>query len=101
MPTARPYMHGFANSSILLSVVSSALLLFFCFSDSKLFVILTTAPALSVIAGIIAIAVIAYELLRMRAVSTRSWAALALALSVYAFGDFVMKDYAGGYSIVQ
>ena len=100
-PTARPYVDGLANSSILLSVVSCALLLFFYFSDSKPFVILTTAPALGVIAGFIAIVVIGYESLKMRAVSTRIWAALALALSVYAFGDFVMKDYASGYSVLQ
>ena len=76
-------------------------MLFFYFNANKLFVILTTVPVLSLIAGFIAIAVIVYESLRMRGVSTRCWIALVLALSVYAFGQFVMTDYASGYSIVQ
>lgn len=77
------------------------LLLIFRFSAYKIFVILTTAPVLCVVAGFIAIAVIAYESLTSRAVSISSWVALVMAWSVYAFGQYVMTDYASGYSILQ
>jgi hypothetical protein len=54
------------------------------------------APALSIIAGFIAIAVIAYESLKMRMVSTRNWAALAFAITAYGVSDFVLIDSASG-----
>lgn len=101
MSTGQPIARSFANGSILLSTVSSVLSIFFYFSASKIFLILTTAPALSVFAGFIAIAVIAYESLKMRTVSTRSWAMLALAITAYGISDFVLTDYASGYSILQ
>jgi hypothetical protein len=74
---------------------------FLLFQRQQDSLILTTAPALSVFAGFIAIAVIAYESLKMRTVSTRSWAMLALAITAYGISDFVLTDYASGYSILQ
>ena len=101
MSIVRPNARSFANTSFLLSVVSGVGSLFFYLGAHKPFVILTTVPVLSVIAGIIAIAVIAYESLKMRTVATRSWAALALAFIAYWFSDFILIDYASGYSILQ
>ena len=75
-------------------MVSGALSLFFFVGDSKPFIVLTSASPLSIYAGIIAAAAIAYESLRFRTVSTTCLAAFALALATYAFGDFVIRDYA-------
>jgi uncharacterized membrane protein HdeD (DUF308 family) len=103
MPMIQLVARSLVYGSILLSVVSGTLSLFFYFSshDDKLFIILTTAPVLSVIAGFIAIAVLAYESLKMRAVPTRVWTALALAFAAYWWSDFVLIDYASGYSVLQ
>ncbi len=100
MSMLRPSARSFANISILLSVVSGTLSLFFYFGDRKLFIILTTAPALSVIAGFIALAVIAYESPKTRIISAAGWAALALAVSAFWLSDFVVIDYASGYFIL-
>ena len=103
MPMIQLVARSLVYGSILLSVVSGTLSLFFYFSadDDKFFIILTTAPVLSVIAGFIAIAVLAYESLKMRAVPTRVWTALAFAIAAYWWSDFVLIDYASGYSVLQ
>ena len=87
---------SFANISMACSLVSGLLSLFFLVGTSKPFVILTSATPIGAIAGLIAVAVIAYESFKHRTVSTRSWVALVLAFAVYAFGDFVIIDYASG-----
>ena len=96
MPKLRLSTQSFANLSMVLSIVSGALSLFFFVGDSKPFIVLTSAPPLSMIAGIIATAAIAYESIRRRTVSTRCVAAFALAVVAYSFSDFVIRDYANG-----
>ena len=69
--------------------------------DNKPFIVLTSAVPISMIAGLIATAAIAYESLKEGTVPVRCWGAFALAVAAYAFGDFVIRDYASGYSILQ
>ena len=83
------------------SIVSAALSLFFYVGDSKPFIILTSANPIAMVAGLIATAAIAYESIKVRTVSMSCLGAFALAVAVYAFGDFVIRDYASGYSVLQ
>jgi hypothetical protein len=94
MSILRPSAARFANISIVLSVVSGVLSFFFYVSASKPFIILTSAAPISIIAWFAAIAVIVYESLKRRTVSTRSMAAFVLAVAAYVFSDFVIIDYA-------
>lgn len=101
MPVVRPNAQSFAVLSIVLSVVSAALSLFFHLGTSKPFFILTSAAPTSVIAGLIATATIAYQSLRFRTVSRSGLTAFALAVASYTFANHVIRDYAAGYSILQ
>ncbi|MDJ0712446.1 MAG: hypothetical protein QNJ14_18820 [Woeseiaceae bacterium] len=96
MPVVRPNVRSFATLSMGFSVVSVALSLFFYVGASKPFIILTSAVPISMIAGFIATAAIAYQSLKSRSVSVRCFGAFALAIAAYAFGNFVIRDYAGG-----
>lgn len=84
-----------------LSVFSAVLSLYFYFGASKPFIVLTSAVPTSMIAGVIAVAAIAYESVRKSSVSARCLGAFALAVATYALGEFVIRDYASGYSILQ
>ena len=101
MPVSRLNVQSFVSLSMALSIFSSALSLFFYVGDNKPFIILTSAVPISMIAGLIATAAIAYELLTVGTVLVRCWGAFALAVAAYAFGEFVIRDYASGYSILQ
>jgi hypothetical protein len=101
MPVVRPNAQIFALLSKVLSIVSAALSLVFFLGTSKPFIILTSAAPLSIFAGLIATAVIAFESLRLRTVSVDSLGAFALAVATYAFANFVIRDYASGYSVLQ
>lgn len=92
----RPIVQILATVSIVLSIVSGALSLFFHVGESKPFIILTSATPISFFAGILASVAIAYESLRFRTVSAQCLVALALAVATYAFGDFVIRDFASG-----
>lgn len=94
MPILRLSALSFASTSIALSVASGVLSFFFYISMSKPFIILTSAAPISIFAWFIAIAVIAYESLKGRAISTRSIWAFVLAIATYMFSDFVIIDYA-------
>ena len=101
IPIARPNVQSFASLSMAFSIFSAVLSLFFYFGDSKPFIVLTSAVPISIIAGFIAIVAIAYESVRKGSVSVRCLGAFALAVAAYAFGEFVIRDYASGYSILQ
>lgn len=101
MPVARPNVQSFASLSMAFSIFSAMLSLFFYFGTSKPFIVLTSAVPISIIAGIIAVVAIAYESLRKGSVSVMCLGALALSASAYTFGEFVIRDYARGYSILQ
>ena len=101
MPVVRPNSQSLALLSIALSIVSAALSLFFYFGTSKPFIILTSAAPTSIFAGLIATATIAFESLRLRAVSATSLGAFALAVATYTFANYVIRDYASDYSILQ
>lgn len=101
MPVVRPNVQSFASLSMAFSIFSAVLSLFFYFGASKPFIVLTSAVPISIIAGFIAIVAIAYESVRKGSVSVRCLGALALAVAAYAFGEFVIRDYASGYSILQ
>ena len=100
MPIVRRIVTGLTYSSILLSVVSGSLSLFQYFraDEDKIFVIFTSTPALSVIAGFIAIIVLLYDSLKMRTRPTRDWAALSLAFVTYWLSGFVLTDYVRAFS---
>lgn len=101
MPVVRLDAQSFATLSMVFSIASAALSLFFYLGASKPFIVLTSAVPISIVAGFIATAAIAYELLKVRTVSVRCLGALVLAVAVHAFGDFVIRDYASSYSILQ
>lgn len=100
MLVVRPNVQSFATLSIAFSIFAALLSLFFYFGDSKPFIVLTSAVPISIIAGIIAIGAIAYESVKKGSVSVRCLGAFALAVAAYAFGEFVIRDYASGYSIL-
>ena len=101
MPVAKPNLQSFASLSMAFSAVSAVLSLYFYFGTSKPFIVLTSAVPISMIAGVIAVATIAYESVRKSSVSVRCLGALALAVVTYSLGEFVIRDYASGYSILQ
>jgi len=101
MPVVRLNVQNFATLSMVFSIVSATLSLFFYVGTSKPFIVLTSASPISIVAGFIATAAIAYESLKVRTVSVRCLGAFALAVAAYAFGDYVIRDYASGYSILQ
>ena len=101
MPVARPNVQSIASLSIAFSIFPAVLSLFFYFGASKPFIILTSAVPISFIAGFIAIVAIAYESVRKRSVSVTCLGAFALAVAAYTFGEFVIRDYASGYSLLQ
>ena len=101
MPEMRLNVQSFTTLSIVLSVVSAALSLFFYVGDSKPFIILTSAAPLSMFAGFIATAAIAYELLKARTVSAGCLGAFALAVAANVFSEFIIRDYASNYSVFQ
>ena len=86
MPVAKPNLQSFASLSMAFSAVSAVLLLYFYFGTSKPFIVLTSAVPISMIAGVIAVATIAYESVRKRSVSVRYLEALALAVVTHALG---------------
>ena len=101
MPVIRPDARDFAFLSTVLSIASASLSLFFYIGTSKPFIILTSAAPISIFAGLIATVTIAYESLRLRSVSVDSLGALALAVATHTLANFVIRDYASGYSVLQ
>lgn len=101
MPVVTRIVKGFGYCSILLSALSGALsLVQYCRADEdKVFVIFTTTPALSVIAGFLAILVLVYDSLKRPAVPTIDWATLALAFATYWLSGFVLRDFVSRYPV--